>query len=370
MKKLLCLLLTFLMCVLSLASCKKPSETTTTDTKESIEMNIDLSLYKIVRPAEINSTYSKSFVKFCLELNKKTGLSLELVDDSDNEQQYEILLQNTNRTQSADIMKGISSGYAIRYIDSKIVIQATSLETMNLALEKFMSYITDGSIISLPIDYSAEVAIDEKNTDVLRNLTFNAIGDSYFAASGIALSQSWLSLMANELGMKMNNYGIGGSTVSDYEDHNAMVNRYMNMERYANIIIVEGGRNDYNVRTPLGELEERNSKTFAGALNIMIDGLKEKYPNAMIVGITCWYVNSDQKKYSDMMLDVFENQGLACFNAADQDAIGVYMTDANFRKKYCIGENDVSHLNAEGMKLVMPVFRDWIANEYVKFTSK
>jgi len=32
------------------------------------------------------------------------------------------------------------------------------------------------------------------------------------------------------------------------------------------------------------------------------------------------------------------------------------MTDPAFREKYCQHANDISHLNAEGMKLVLPMF--------------
>ena len=45
------------------------------------------------------------------------------------------------------------------------------------------------------------------------------------------------------------------------------------------------------------------------------------------------------------------------------------MTDANFRRQYCISYDDISHLNAEGMKLVLPAFENQIANAYQQFLN-
>ena len=56
--------------------------------------------------------------------------------------------------------------------------------------------------------------------------------------------------------------------------------------------------------------------------------------------------------------------GVACINAMDQAATGVYMTDSAFRTKYCMKASDISHLNEAGMKLVFPVFEKAIADFY------
>jgi hypothetical protein len=40
------------------------------------------------------------------------------------------------------------------------------------------------------------------------------------------------------------------------------------------------------------------------------------------------------------------------------------MTDASFRAKYCMKPTDISHLNADGMKLVLPYFEKFIADTY------
>ena len=45
------------------------------------------------------------------------------------------------------------------------------------------------------------------------------------------------------------------------------------------------------------------------------------------------------------------------------------MDDRDFRIKYCIKPDDVSHLNDEGMNYVLPKIEKFIAEEYVKYLN-
>ena len=62
--------------------------------------------------------------------------------------------------------------------------------------------------------------------------------------------------------MIFSNYGIGGSTISNYVSTNQpMVDRYHFMtENKPDIIIIEGGRNDYNKSVPIGTLDDTSTK--------------------------------------------------------------------------------------------------------------
>ena len=53
---------------------------------------------------------------------------------------------------------------------------------------------------------------------------------------------------------------------------------------------------------------------------------------------------------------VCDDMGVPYINGIDQDEVGVYMTDPEFRIKYCQHANDISHFNAEGMKRILPMF--------------
>ena len=209
--------------------------------------------------------------------------------------------------------------------------------------------------------------------DILKGKSFTVIGDSYFAGSDIDKSLVWPALMAKKYDMEFCNYGIGGSTISAYNGgRNPMVNRYKDMiNNNPDIVIIEGGRNDYNISVPLGTLQSTDTATMMGASRVLITKVKEKYPNALIICVTCWEVGGKANSagnvcsaYGKALLDVCADMGVLCINAMDQKATGVYMTNADFRKKYCIGPNDISHLNADGMKLVFPFFEKTIADLY------
>ena len=212
--------------------------------------------------------------------------------------------------------------------------------------------------------------------EILEGLTINAIGDSYFAGSAIDPQMVWLHLMEKKYGQTMVNKGIGGSTVSNYVDKNAMCNRFQKLPaNNPQIVLIEGGRNDFNQKTPIGTLDSTDTKTFMGALNVIIDGVQAKYPNAMIVCITPWNFPDKTgftltyKDYVNAMMAVAEAQGVYCINASDPAVSGVDMRSDAFRAKYNTKPSDVSHLNVDGMKYVLPYFEKALAELYTKFTT-
>jgi len=216
----------------------------------------------------------------------------------------------------------------------------------------------------------------------LEGLTVNALGDSYFAGAGLPQDQVWLHLMARKYGMTMNNYGIGGSTVSDSKDgyYNPMVGRYTDLIKANNnpdIILVEGGRNDFNYKAEPGEISIDNvdKTTYVGALNLIIDGLQEAYPNAMIVCVTPWnFPDKDGYEYNyldycNAMVQVAEMQGVKCIKAYDPEISGVDMRVDGFSAQYTV-DGGVSHLNLKGMKIVMPRFEKLLAEYWEEFNHE
>lgn len=217
---------------------------------------------------------------------------------------------------------------------------------------------------------------------VLEGVTINAIGDSYFEGNGLNPDDVWLSLMAKKYGMTMNNYGKNGSTVSNYvTQFNPMCVRYTTMvqeQSKADIILVEGGRNDSTQNVPVGDPVSSNTdtKTYCGALNVILQGLKEAYPDAMLVCITPWNFNSkstiglDYYHYADAMKAIAEANGAYCIYACDPEVSGVDMRDDAFRAKYCMKPGDNSHLNAEGMKIAFSHFEKILAEYYRDFLGQ
>lgn len=82
------------------------------------------------------------------------------------------------------------------------------------------------------------------------------------------------------------NYGVGGSCLASSSadsQYPPAVLRYTSMDTDAQIIIVHAGTNDYSAQIPLGDANSTDITTFNGALNVMMAGLREMYPTALII---------------------------------------------------------------------------------------
>lgn len=226
--------------------------------------------------------------------------------------------------------------------------------------------------------YQINVKEEEQETvyyEKLKNLTMYAIGDSYFAGhGGVGVNNAWPSLFASKYDMTKTVDAIGGSTVANWsgylEERPPMVLRYKNSLPTDNvdIILIEGGRNDRGT-IPIGTNDSTDINTFKGALNVMISDMKTKFPNALIICVTAWNAqdktNPSTVEYAEAMVELCASRDdVKCINAADPEVSGVDINVAEFRQKYCIGPDDHSHLNADGMKLVLPYFEESIARLY------
>lgn len=61
------------------------------------------------------------------------------------------------------------------------------------------------------------------------------------------------------------------------------------MDDDADLIYVFGGTNDFGTDVKLGEFDDSRENTFCGALNILCEGLSQKYSAKTIVFITPLY---------------------------------------------------------------------------------
>ncbi len=238
-----------------------------------------------------------------------------------------------------------------------------------------MEYVGDAELSSIEkyitfnnktlVDWLAE-SKEKTNYTCLEGKTINFLGDSYFEGDGIDKRWTWPALLGQKYNMSFVNHGMGGTTIANV-NANSMVNRYTKLpDNNPDIVIIEGGRNDFNNNVPIGTNTDTSTTTFKGGLNKLIDGVRAKYPNAFIICVTPWY-HSQNLAYGNAMIEVCESKGVACFNAMDRETTGVDVTDSNFLKTYTNNGNSISHLNVEGMKLVFPAFEKFIAEQYEAF---
>lgn len=152
-----------------------------------------------------------------------------------------------------------------------------------------------GQIGYIPGDAAQTYAVPEptawKETSLTGEIKLNALGDSI--TFGDRLSNV-LFAYPHQLGeqcnaVKVNNYGWNGSCVAGPHP-DKLVDRYMTMDRDANLILVLGGTNDYGgynmAGTPIGKLGDATTDSFYGGLNLLMCGLKQMYPDGNIVFMT------------------------------------------------------------------------------------
>ena len=216
--------------------------------------------------------------------------------------------------------------------------------------------------------------------NVLEGLTMYAIGDSYFGGSGLGQHQTWVNLLGYKYGMNFHNFGIGGNTVAAASGQSGnqppMYTRYTEIPTDGDIYFIEGGRNDRHYSVPFGQNTDTKGNTFKGALNVIIKGIRDKNPDALIVLVTPWsslkekgYLGTNND-YADAMKELVEHYNdphITCLYAADAKFTGIDMSDPKCRQTYCLTASDYSHLNANGMYMVAPKFDKWLAETYAAF---
>jgi hypothetical protein len=377
-KKLLCAAL----CLSALTSCGasgKPAESTVSESTteaqpaETAATAPELSQFMVTRP-DGQDGYLTTMNSLLASIKRMTGVELtpnsDLVVANRREPEFEILLGETRRALSQELYESLPlGGYAVVYRDGKIAIAGRGDEPLAAAVEYFMDHYFVDRVFTLPenTDFRAEYKY-ENFYSVLEGKSINVMGDSYVSAGSLPDGKIWPQLLAEKYEMDYRSYGKGGNAIASTKASGTpMVTRYREMRGGVDIVFVVGGRNDYNQDYPVGQVGDTTTDTFCGALSVLIDGLREKYPDSLILFSTSWYVNADMKAYTDATLAVCNRKGIPCFHAADQSLSGVYMDQPAFRSTYCIKPTDVSHLNAAGMKLVLPKYENFIAEEAEKF---
>ena len=205
--------------------------------------------------------------------------------------------------------------------------------------------------------------------DVLYGKRAYFIGDSLFGGHSLGHSGTWIGMLAEKYGMKHVNLGRNGCTMSACEGGaNPIIKRYKDMpDEPCDFIVFEGGRNDYNKCAEIGEVGGDIS-TYKGALSALIEGLRERHPEATLIAVSFWKVGDRPNaagiscnEYTAAMKDVCLKMGVAFIDTTNPEESLIDMTQPELRREFCLLPGDVCHLNHRGMKRVLPFFERKIA---------
>ena len=318
--------------------------------------------------ALIGKNYNGIVLSYAGDLDKSLRLFDEVVKN------YPVKVSDLLVVGDEKLAKHFVEFEVIRLLQA-MVVTSNNVPSAKYATLKSMSQFKDAEEAALWL-----VGETEDYYEILDGVKMYAIGDSYFGGSQLGQHQTWVNLLGYKYGMTFHNYGIGGNTVATARGQSSnqppMHSRYDQMPTDGDIYIIEGGRNDRHYSVPFGKNDSTTLNTFKGALNVIIQGIRAKNPDAFIVLVTPWSYATEtgylgtNNDYADAMKELAEyynDPHVVCMYAADAEYTGVDMADAKFRAKYCQTASDVSHLNADGMYLVAPKFDKWLAEAYAKF---
>lgn len=145
---------------------------------------------------------------------------------------------------------------------------------------------------TLLMNWEDQASLEEQGVDFSKK-KIACLGDSITAAANLEgedgyLSYAYPAVLKEVLGAEeVYNLGIGGSSIGRYWA-DAFVERYTQIPKDTDIIVVMGGTNDGFCLSEkeFGSLTERKPWTFCGDLDELMRGLKENYPDADIFFVT------------------------------------------------------------------------------------
>ncbi|MBQ6420639.1 MAG: SGNH/GDSL hydrolase family protein [Clostridia bacterium] len=212
------------------------------------------------------------------------------------------------------------------------------------------------------------------------------LGDS-LAMGGISGPEAtWVHQLALKYRMQELNLGIGGCPVADtgVGTHDSAGNERQTAgfagsvadtelsaltggEFVPDYIALIGGANDFRLKVPVGEVTDTDPSTFCGALNTVIDGLREAFPKAKLLFLTN-YRRFDYKwtgyphyevDYADAMLAVCRRKNVPCFDNHRES--GICFADDNLSAWMDEGEvfnnsheKATKHLSREAYAWLLP----------------
>jgi lysophospholipase L1-like esterase len=164
----------------------------------------------------------------------------------------------------------------------------------------------------------------------------NFIGDSITEGG----AGNYVNVVKSILGLSIaRNYGIGGDSLayrnSIYPNptfgssgnqmidaaYPPVISRWQTMDNDADIIFMLIGTNDYTSQVPLGTDTSTNTNEFKGCLNIVLKGLRDKYPTKMIVVSTLLNRVSHNEltikieQYNQAIIDMCKKYRIICYDA-------------------------------------------------------
>lgn len=236
----------------------------------------------------------------------------------------------------------------------------------------------DGSAVSRVLFICALIGLVLSNahgeSERFRGKKANFIGDSITSGA-----DSYVKEVKEVLGLELAmNYGIGGSALCHRNDMDCwknklfqgkkvdaayppVVSRWDKMDNDADLIFMLIGTNDFSSDVPMGPVDSINKTEFNGGLNIVLKGLKTKYPRKLIVVSTILRRTNGGEAllpYNDAIKNACKRHQVICYDAYSKSGLNF---EQDFHQHAMKTTSDGLHPNAAGAKI--------LGREIAKFIS-
>ncbi len=213
----------------------------------------------------------------------------------------------------------------------------------------------------------------------LQGKTICFLGDSITEGCGASMADKcFVALFAATYSeARVLNYGISGTRIAnqqkplDMNIEHPFYSRVNGMTDSADVICVFGGTNDFgHGDAPMGELGDTTPDTFYGALYVLSENLKSRYPEAKIVFFTPLHregENISSKRADgewtlfDYVKAIRENAANFSFSVLDLwDKIAINPTDTKQKTEFM---PDGLHPNDKGHKILFDNIKSFIESD-------
>ena len=189
--------------------------------------------------------------------------------------------------------------------------------------------------------------------------TWIAIGDSLTAYDALALP-NYVGNVSERLKLKAINKGQGGTGYwKRHTANNAFYQRVPTFTEDADIITIFGSFNDLGTEdgisgaSIIGSYSDNTESTIAGCMNLTIDAIITKYPNAVIgiIAPTPWsnsHNNDDSENYVNVLKQIAEYRSIPFLDLYHKSNLRPW--DASFRETFYDTPDDGAHPNTLGHK--------------------
>ena len=237
-------------------------------------------------------------------------------------------------------------------------------------------------LTSIPDEYVTETELNNALANVgggsdassrknnLYGKIINCLGDSI--TEGYLANKNYSDYIRENNQATVNNYGISGSTISGGDKgYHSLCERYIEMTDNADYVFVMGGTNDFIHSIKIGENDSKDTSTFKGSLNVLIEGLINKYPHSKIAFSTPIpfkfddeYLESNLNKYVSAVLEICQKWSIPCLNLYACSRINP--NNATMLNNYFSRDLESGvHPDENGQKIMSEIIESFLNDLYV-----